>query len=139
MGNGHPIAAVVTTVDVADSFANGMEFFSSFDGNPVSCAAAKAVLEIIEEEKLQRNSLQVSDYFKQQLKEMRSCFDGIGDVRGEGLFLGIEMIDKQGNPDAAMAANKKNELKNNLSSQALTALIIILLKLNHPFVLATKT
>jgi ethanolamine-phosphate phospho-lyase len=112
MGNGHPIAAVVTTEAIADSFANGMEFFSSFGGNPVSCAAAKAVLEIIKEERLQENAMQVGGYFKERLKELQSHHTAIGDVRGEGLFLGIEFIDVEGKPNSQIASHVKNELKN---------------------------
>ena len=57
MGNGHPIAAVVTTEKIASSFNNGMEYFNSFGGNPVSCAVGKSVLEVIENKKLQENAL----------------------------------------------------------------------------------
>jgi len=113
MGNGHPIAAVITTERIADAFANGMEFFSSFGGNPVSCACAISVLEIIEEEKLQENALHVGAYFKNKLKELQQMYKCIGDVRGEGLFLGIEFTDPSGKPDTATAAHLKNELKNN--------------------------
>jgi ethanolamine-phosphate phospho-lyase len=112
MGNGHPIAAVVTTEAIADGFANGMEFFSSFGGNAVSCAAAKAVLEIIKEEKLQENAMCVGSYFKEKLKELQLRHNAIGDIRGEGLFLGIEFMDVEGKPDSIKASHIKNELKN---------------------------
>ncbi len=113
MGNGQPIAAVVTTEGIADAFANGMEFFSSFGGNPVSCECAASVLEIIEEEKLQENALQAGSYFKNKLKELQQMYKCFGDVRGDGLFLGIEFTDPSGKPDATTAAYVKNELKNN--------------------------
>jgi len=92
MGNGHPLAAVVTTDEIADSFDNGMEFFSSFGGNPVSCAIGKAVLEVIEEEGLQQNALETGHYFLKMLNELKNRYEVIGDVRGNGLFLGVELI-----------------------------------------------
>jgi ethanolamine-phosphate phospho-lyase len=113
MGNGHPIAAVVTTEAIAESFANGMEFFSSFGGNPVSCAVGKTVLEIIQEEKLQENAIVVGNYFKMKLKEVQAHHSEIGDIRGEGLFIGIEFTTADGKPDSSKAAAVKNELKNN--------------------------
>jgi len=113
MGNGHPIAAVVTTEVITDAFDNGMEFFSSFGGNPVSCACATSVLDVIEEERLQENANQVGSYFKNKLKELQQNHKSIGDVRGEGLFLGIEFTDPSGAPDTTTAAHVKDELKNN--------------------------
>ena len=90
MGNGHPIGAVVTTEKIAKKFDNGVEFFSSFGGNPVSCAVGKAVLSIIEEEKLIENAIEVGNYFKNKLITLQSKFPIIYDVRGSGLFLGVE-------------------------------------------------
>ena len=91
-GNGHPVAAVVTTQTIADAFANGMEYFNTFGGNPVSCAVALEVLKVIEEEKLQENALNVGNYLQSQLHLLKNQFSIIGDVRGEGLFLGFELI-----------------------------------------------
>ena len=93
IGNGHPLAAVVTTDAIAASFENGMEFFSSFGGNPVSCATGLAVLDVIAEEKLQENALETGAYLKAGLKALAENFPVIGDVRGEGLFIGIELIE----------------------------------------------
>jgi 4-aminobutyrate aminotransferase-like enzyme len=93
MGNGHPIGAVVTTNEISKSFESGVEFFSSFGGNPVSCAIGMSVLKVIEEEKLQENAKIVGDYYKKLLLILKDKFDCIGDVRGSGLFLGIELID----------------------------------------------
>lgn len=92
IGNGHPMGAVVCTEEVADRFANGMEFFSSFGGNPVSCAIGHAVLDVIEEERLQQHSLEVGSYIIKELKGFQKNFDTIGDVRGSGLFWGMELI-----------------------------------------------
>lgn len=92
MGNGHPIGAVVTTKEIADAFDNGMEYFNTFGGNPVSCMVGLAVLDIIEDEKLQENALKVGRYFKNGLEQLKSKYEIIGDVRGYGLFLGIELV-----------------------------------------------
>ena len=98
MGNGHPISAVITTKKIADSFNNGMEYFNSFGGNPVSLAAGNAVLDEIKNFKLQQNSFKVGNYLKLKLNTLKNKFpDKIIEIRGEGLFLGIDLIDK-GNP-----------------------------------------
>lgn len=92
IGNGHPIGAVVTTREIAGAFVTGMEYFNTFGGNPVSCAAGLAVLEAIEEENLQENARSVGDYFLKRLKELQSTHELIGDVRGLGLFIGVELV-----------------------------------------------
>jgi 4-aminobutyrate aminotransferase-like enzyme len=92
IGNGHPLAAVVTTPAIAESFANGMEFFSTTGGNPVSCAVGLAVLEVIEEDALQHNALTTGNYLMTQLRQLQERYSIIGDVRGVGLFIGIELV-----------------------------------------------
>ena len=92
IGNGHPMAAVVTTPEIASAFANGMEFFSSFGGNPVSAAVGMAVLDVLEAERLQENALTTGRYLKAQLARLAGLHALIGDVRGEGLFLGVELV-----------------------------------------------
>lgn len=92
IGNGHPMAAVVTTPVIAEAFANGMEFFSSFGGNPVSCAVGMAVLDVIEREHLQDNARQTGAYLKSALADLATRHRLIGDVRGRGLFLGVELV-----------------------------------------------
>lgn len=111
MGNGHPIGAVVTTTEIADSFANGMEFFSSFGGNPVSCAIGEAVLDVIEEDQLQAQAHNVGSYLKSSLIALKQEYKEIGDVRGTGLFLGVEMICKNGSPNTDLAQTIKNSLR----------------------------
>ncbi|MCB2208706.1 MAG: aminotransferase class III-fold pyridoxal phosphate-dependent enzyme [Bacteroidetes bacterium] len=113
IGNGHPLAAVVCTKKVADAFANGMEYFNTFGGNPVSCAIGKEVLQVIEDENLQGNALLVGNYLKDQLKALQKEFPIIGDVRGQGLFLGFELNGKDKEPlgeKASYLANKMQEL-----------------------------
>jgi 4-aminobutyrate aminotransferase-like enzyme/Ser/Thr protein kinase RdoA (MazF antagonist) len=92
IGNAFPLAAVITTREIADSFNNGMEFFSTFGGNPVACAAGLAVLEVLEEEQLQQNALQVGTRLLNDLKLLEKRHALIGDVRGSGLFLGIDVV-----------------------------------------------
>ena len=92
LGNGHPLAAVVTTPEIAASFDNGMEYFNTFGGNPVSCAVGLAVLDVIEEESLQENALKVGAHLKAGLQALRSKHPLIGDVRGMGLFIGVELV-----------------------------------------------
>ncbi len=92
MGNGHPIGAVITTDEIANAFDNGMEFFSSFGGNPVSCAIGNAVLEVIDEESLQQNALNIGNYLMRELSELKDKHQIIGSVRGSGLYLGIELL-----------------------------------------------
>ena len=92
MGNGHPVAAVVTTREIADSFANGMEYFSTFGGNPVSCAAARAVLAEIGERGLVAHARSVGAGLLRGLGELAARHPLAGDVRGRGLFLGLEVV-----------------------------------------------
>ncbi len=92
IGNGHPLSAVVTTPEIADSFNTGMEWFNTFGGNPVSCAVGLAVLDVIENEKLQENALIVGNYLKDRLKKLMDKHPIIGDVRGLGFFIGVELV-----------------------------------------------
>ena len=92
IGNAFPLAAVVTTPEIAEAFANGMEFFSTFGGNPVACAAGLAVLDVLREENLQQNALAVGTQWIRDLRELGATHPLIGDVRGLGLFLGIDLV-----------------------------------------------
>jgi len=113
MGNGHPMGAVVCTSEIAESFSKGVEFFSSFGGNPVSCAIGLAVLDVIDEEGLQQQAKETGDYYASLFRELQKRHSCIGDVRGSGLFLGVEFI-KPGTkePDTELASYVKNELRN---------------------------
>ena len=91
IANGHPMGALITSDEIAREFDNGMEFFSSFGGNPVSCAIANTVLDIISEENLQMNAQITGEYLKSELLKIQSNYPLIYDVRGEGLFLGVEL------------------------------------------------
>jgi 4-aminobutyrate aminotransferase-like enzyme/aminoglycoside phosphotransferase (APT) family kinase protein len=113
MGNGHPMGAIVCTEAIADSFSKGVEFFSSFGGNPVSCAIGISVLEVIEEEGLQANAKMVGDYYLDLFRKLKKDHSCVGDVRGSGLFIGVELV-KPGtiDPDSELASYIKNELRN---------------------------
>jgi len=111
LGNGHPLAAVACTQNVADKFANGMEYFNTFGGNPVSCAIGAEVLKTVKREKLQENALIIGEFLKVELKKLAVEFPIIGDVRGEGLFLGIELVNSKMNPLAEQTDYLANRMK----------------------------
>jgi 4-aminobutyrate aminotransferase-like enzyme len=111
MANGQPIGALVTTTEIAESFDNGLEFFSSFGGNPVSCAFGNAVLEVIEEEGLQQHAKETGNYLMNLLKKLQKNHPEIANVRGSGLFIGIEIFNERGEPNTELASQLKNELR----------------------------
>jgi len=111
LGNGHPIAAVACTREVADKFANGMEYFNTFGGNPVSCAIGAEVIRTVKREKLQENALSVGTFLKDELRKLTQEFPIIGDIRGQGLFLGIELVDADMNPLAAQSDYLASRMK----------------------------
>ncbi|MEL6868503.1 MAG: aminotransferase class III-fold pyridoxal phosphate-dependent enzyme [Pseudomonadota bacterium] len=98
IGNGYPLAAVVTTKEIAASFDTGMEFFATFGGSSVSCAAGIAVLDIIEQEQLSERASIVGAHLLQGLSELATRFPLLADVRGLGLFIGVEIADAARNP-----------------------------------------
>ncbi len=113
MGNGHPLAAVVTRPEIAETLANETGYFNTFGGNPVSCAAGLAVLEVIEREALQHNALQVGQYLKQRLAMLQRDYPVIGGLHGSGLLLGIDIIKPDGAPNPEMAAHIVNHMREN--------------------------
>ena len=92
IGNGHPLGAVVTTPEIARAFANGMEYFNTYGGNPVSCAIGTAVLDVIADERLQDQALRVGAHLLSRLRDVQSRHAIVGDVRGLGLFIGVELV-----------------------------------------------
>jgi 4-aminobutyrate aminotransferase-like enzyme len=92
IGNGHPLGAVVTTPAIAAAFANGMEYFNTFGGNPVSCAVGMAVLDEIETHELAANASATGSYLLDQLRSMQDRHECIGDVRGRGLYIGVDLV-----------------------------------------------
>jgi 4-aminobutyrate aminotransferase-like enzyme/Ser/Thr protein kinase RdoA (MazF antagonist) len=101
IGNGHPLGVVVTTQAIADAFKNGMEYFNTFGGNPVSCAIGLEVLKVIKEERLQENAKTVGTYLKSGLRKLMESYEIIGDVRGPGLFIGFELVKNRATKEPA--------------------------------------
>jgi 4-aminobutyrate aminotransferase-like enzyme len=110
IGNGHPIGAVITTPEIAESFNNGMEFFTTFGGNTVSCAIGLTVLAVVQEEQLQSHAFAVGNHLLDGLKELQRKHDIIREVRGSGLFLGVELV-KDGEPATTFAGNIVNRMR----------------------------
>ncbi|MFP4489126.1 MAG: aminotransferase class III-fold pyridoxal phosphate-dependent enzyme [Bacteroidales bacterium] len=92
IGNGHPLAAVITTAEIAAAFNNGMEFFSTFGGNTVSAAAGRKVLEIVLRDNYMEHAAATGSYLMQLLQPLKEKYPLVGDIRGSGLFLGIELV-----------------------------------------------
>lgn len=92
IGNGHPLGAVVTTPEIAAAFDNGMEFFSTFGGSTVSCVVGTTVLDVVRDENLQQHALHVGERMLAGLRSFIDRFPLVGDVRGSGLFLGVELV-----------------------------------------------
>ena len=112
IGNGHPIGVVVTTKKIAKKFDNGIEFFSTFGGSTLSCAIGAEVLKIIHDEKLQNNAFLRGKRLLNGLKKLQKEHCLIGDVRGFGLFVGVEMIvDNKLSPATRIAAYIVNRMK----------------------------
>lgn len=92
IGNGHPLAAVITTPQIASAFDTGMEFFSTFGGNTVSCAVGREVLRTVVGDGLPREAAETGDFLLAEFTRLADEFPLIGDVRGSGLFLGLELV-----------------------------------------------
>ncbi|NML23483.1 aminotransferase class III-fold pyridoxal phosphate-dependent enzyme [Pseudoflavitalea sp. G-6-1-2] len=102
IGNGHPLAAVVVTEEIANAFNNGMEYFNTFGGNPVSMVTGATVLNVIQQEEMQRHAKETGDYMLQLLKELMPKYPIISDVRGHGLFVGAELVKDQTTKEPAV-------------------------------------
>ena len=113
MGNGHPVAGVVARSDLVNGFRAQVMYFNTFGGNPVQCAVGMAVLDVIEQENLQENALVVGEYIKDGLRGLQSDYELIGDVRGHGLFIGVELVsDREAKtPAPAQAKTIVNAMK----------------------------
>ena len=113
MGNGHPLAGAVCRADLGNEFRERVMYFNTFGGNPVSCAVGLAVLEVIEREQLVQNAHSVGTYLKAELQSLADKYELIGDVRGCGLFFGVELVtDRQSKaPAAEMAGKIVNRMK----------------------------
>ncbi len=103
MGNGHPIAAVVTTPNIADTFSKRGYYFSTFAGNPVATAAAQAVLDVLEAEGLPARAERVGEYLRNGLRTLAGTHPILAEIRGPGMFIGVEIRSSEG-PDVGAAA-----------------------------------
>ena len=117
IGNGYPIGAVVTTPEIAASFDNGMEFFSTFGGSTVSCAIGLAVLDVVEEEQLQAHAERVGEHLLARLRPLANRSALVGDVRGSGLFIGIELVRDRRTLEPA--ATEASEIVNRLREEGI--------------------
>lgn len=111
MGNGHPLAGAVMRPEVVAEFGRTCRYFNTFGGNPVSSAVGMAVLDVIDSEGLADHAEQVGLYTKQRLEALSAQFSAIGEVRGAGLFVAVDLIDDQGIPAANIAAALVNRMR----------------------------
>jgi 4-aminobutyrate aminotransferase-like enzyme/Ser/Thr protein kinase RdoA (MazF antagonist) len=113
IGNGLALGAVVTTREILERFARATDFFSTFGGNPVACAAGLAVLDVIEKENLLENARETGAYLIEGLRGVAKDSASIGDVRGRGLFVGVDIVSDKGSmtPDGTECARIKNRLR----------------------------
>jgi 4-aminobutyrate aminotransferase-like enzyme len=113
LGNGHPLAAVVTTPEIAASFATGMEYFNTFGGNPVSARVGLAVLDVVADERLQQRAAVLGERMLAGLRELAERHELVGDVRGTGLFVGVQLVADRSSraPAGAAAAAVVEEVK----------------------------
>ena len=140
LGNGHPMAAVVTTRAIADAFDNGMEYFNTFGGNPASCAVGLAVLDEIEDRGLQENARVVGNHLLEGLGPLRERHPIVGDVRGAGLFVGIELVRDRDTLEAAgeEAAYVANRMRDNGILISTDGPLENVLKIKPPLVFTTE-
>jgi 4-aminobutyrate aminotransferase-like enzyme/Ser/Thr protein kinase RdoA (MazF antagonist) len=113
IGNGHPLAAVLTRPEIAAALADDTGYFNTFGGNPVSCAAGLAVLDVIEAEDLQRNALEVGGYLSERFAALQKEYPFIGAAHGAGLLQGLEIVKPNGTPDPDLANRVMNLLREN--------------------------
>ncbi|KUJ77571.1 aminotransferase class III-fold pyridoxal phosphate-dependent enzyme [Ruegeria profundi] len=111
IGNGHPMGVLVTTKEIARSFDNGIEFFSTFGGSTLSCRIGKEVLDIVDDEGLQDNACIMGARLMDGLRQIEADFGCVGDVRGMGLFLGVELINPDGSEGSEICKYVKNRMR----------------------------
>lgn len=134
MGNGHPVAAVATSFDIVSAFRKAFRYFNTFGGNPVSCAAAKAVLDVLEAEGLQARAAATGDHLRAGLRKLALKHDAIGDVRGSGLAIGAELVSDRPTrtPDRALATRVINAMRENGVLMGANGLDYNVLKIRPP-------
>ncbi|WP_131194600.1 aspartate aminotransferase family protein [Lichenihabitans psoromatis] len=139
MGNGQPIGGVVMRPEVVAEFGRTSRYFNTFGGSPVSCAAGLAVLEVIERDALVANARQVGFYLRTALEELANRHEAIGDVRGAGLFVGVEIVSDRAakTADAATTTRVVNGLRRNRVLISASGPQANVLKLRPPIVFST--
>jgi 4-aminobutyrate aminotransferase-like enzyme len=138
MGNGHPLSAIVTRRELVDDFGKRSDYFNTFGGNPVSCAAGLAVLDVIENENLQQNALDVGRHIVDGLWNLAETHECIGDVRGTGLFLALELVTDRDErtPATELVAKVVNDLRDRGVLTGSIGPDANILKLRSPLVLS---
>ena len=139
MGNGHPVAAIVTGARIVERFASKSDIFSTFGGNPVASRAGLAVLDVIEDEVLQQWAGEVGGYLQEKLKALMRHHGSIGDVRGAGLMIGVELVEdaKERRPDGRLTREVVNRMKDKGVLVGSTGPDGNVLKIRPPLVLST--
>jgi 4-aminobutyrate aminotransferase-like enzyme len=138
MGNGMPIAATIMRPEVVEEFARDMRYFNTFGGNAVSVAAAQAVLDVVRDEGLQDNARTVGDGLQASLRELAGRHPAIGDVRGAGLFIGVELVREDGGPDEDLALHVVNGLRERHVLLGTAGLHNNVLKVRPPLVFSAR-
>ena len=134
MGNGHPVAAVVCRPETIEAFGAATRYFNTFGGNPVSIAAATAVLDVIEEEALLENARDVGGYLADGLVKLGTQVPFIGEVRACGFFAGVDIVDDNGSPDPDMATRVVNAMRERFVLISATGACGHVLKIRPPLV-----
>jgi len=136
IGDGHPLAAVVTTPAIAEEFSRKFHYFNTFGGNPVSTAVGLAVLDVIEQEKILQNVRHTGSFLGEKLKKLAGKHELIGDVRGKGLFHGVEIVLDQATrePGAAEAQQIREYLRGNGVLLSTTGPLNNVIKIRPPMV-----
>jgi len=136
IGDGHPLAAVVTTPAIAEEFARKFHYFNTFGGNPVSTAVGLAVLDVIEQENILQNVHDVGAYLRQGFENLAQRYELIGDVRGKGLFYGVELVSDRDSrePAPGQATRIREFLRENGVLLSTTGALGNVLKIRPPMV-----
>jgi 4-aminobutyrate aminotransferase-like enzyme len=134
MGNGYPVAGVVVRPEVVEEFGRRARYFNTFGGNTVAVAVAAAVLDVIEQERLQQNAALVGAYLAGGLSELAKRYSSVGDVRSAGLFLGVEIVSPNLEPDPDLTADIVNGLRENNVLISATGPFANVLKIRPPLI-----
>ena len=140
MGNGYPVAGVVVREDVVSAFGRDMRYFNTFGGNSVAIAAAQATLDVIQEEQLMENSRKMGQFILEGLRDIGTRYEAIGDVRGAGLYFGVELVKDRGGkqPDMDLALAAVNRLRQHRVLISATGADANILKIRPPLIFQEK-